>query len=234
MFRDFAAATFLLLTAGFMTSAHAEDNSAQLWLSVGGHGEVRQRPDLAMVTAGVSSQADTATAALAANTAAMQAVMKTLKDAGIAEKDIQTGNFTVQPRYEYGDGQSPKFLGYEVQNAVNVSLRDISRLGAVLDKLVTSGANQINGISFDISNPAAALDEARRRAVADAKHKAEIYAQAGGLTLGPIVSLTEAAANSPPPLPMRASIEKASAGDVPVAAGEQIVAIDINVSWALK
>ena len=234
MLRRLAAASFFLLSGSLVIDARAEDSSMQHLLNVGGHGEVRQRPDPAVVTAGVISQADTAGAALAANTSAMQSVMKTLKDAGVADKDIQTSNFAVQPRYDCNEGQHPKFLGYDVQNTVTVSLRDLGKLGAVLDRLVKSGANQINGISFDLADPAAALDEARKLAVADAKRKADIYAVAGGLTLGPVVSLVEGG-RSQPPVPMRASMAKAGySADVPVAAGEQIVAVDITMSWSLK
>jgi uncharacterized protein YggE len=234
MLRTLAATSILLLAAGFMAGAKADDVTTLRTLNVTGHGEVRQRPDIAMVSAGVASQAATADAALAANTTAMKSVVAALREAGIADKDIQTDNFSVQPQYDYGDNQAPKLRGYEVQNTVSFTLRDLLTLGAILDKLVRAGANQISGISFDIADPAGALDEARKRAVADAKHKAQIYASAGGIVLGPIVSLSEEA-GAPSPVPVRAAMEKASpAGPVPVAEGQNVVAVDVSVAWSLK
>lgn len=233
MFRSIATASMLLLAAGLMTGARADDLSLRT-LNVNGHGEVRQAPDIALVSAGVVKQADTAEAALAANSTAMKQVIDSLKGAGIDSKDIQTSNFSVQPRYDYGDNQPPKLLGYEVQNTVSFTLRSVPKLGSVLDKLVGAGANQIAGISFDVANPALALDEARKHAVDDAKHKAQIYAAAAGITLGPIVSLSEEV-NAPGPVPVRATMSKAGGGgDVPIAEGQNVVAVDINIAWSLK
>jgi uncharacterized protein len=234
MLRTLAAVSILFLAAGLMTAARADDTSVLKTLNVSGHGEARQRPDIALISAGVVSHAATADAALAANTAAMKSVMAVLKEAGIEDKDIQTSNFSVQPRYEYGDNQPPRLLGYDVQNTVSLALRDLGKIGAVLDKLVSAGANQISGVSFDVADQAAALDEARNRAVADAKHRAEVYATAAGITLGPIVSLTEETGIQPP-VPVRATMARAGgAADVPIAEGQQVVTVDISVGWSLK
>lgn len=233
MFRSIATASALLLAAGLMTGARADDMNLRT-VNVNGHGEVRQAPDIALVSAGVVKQADTAEAALAANSTAMKQVIDSLKAAGIDDKDIQTSNFSVQPRYDYGDNQPPKLLGYEVQNTVSFTLRSVPKLGSVLDKLVGAGANQIAGVSFDVANPALALDEARKRAVDDARHKAQVYAAAAGITLGPIVSLSEEV-NPSGPVPVRATMSKAGGGaDVPIAAGQQVVAVDVNIGWSLK
>lgn len=231
------AAAALLMCLAAPLNAHAQENPMpqpmQNLLSVAGHGEMHQRPDMVTITAGVSTQAETASAALQQNSAAMQGVMQAAKEAGVADKDMQTSNFSVQPRYDYSDNAKPQFLGYEVQNSVTLSLRDVGKLGAALDQLVKAGANQITGISFDVANPASMLDEARRLAVADARHKAEVLAQAGGVKLGKMVSLVEGGAAAPP-VQLRATAAKAAFdGAAPVAAGENVITADVNISWSL-
>ena len=136
------------------------------------------------MTTGVLSQGATAAEALAANTSAMNALFAALKDAGIADKDVQTSNFMVQPRYNFQDNKAPELVGYDVSNNVTVTVRKIGDLGALLDKVVQAGSNQINGIGFEVSEPDAALDEARKLATADATRKAKIYAEAMGVSLG--------------------------------------------------
>ena len=235
MFRSLFAASIFAMAAGFLAPALADTTYLPPNMSLSGHGEVRMAPDMAMVTAGVLSQANTAAAALAANTTAMQAVIAALKEAGIAAKDIQTTNFTVQPRYDYGNGnQAPRLLGYDVTNSVTVTMRKIEGLGGVLDRLVTAGSNQITGISFQVGRPEAALDEARKLAVGDAAHKAAIYAAAGKVNLGAILSISEAGGYQPP-VPMQAKMVRADgAGAVPVAEGEQLISADVNIVWQIK
>lgn len=218
------------------TAAHAQETKMPRTISLVGHADVKVAPDLAIVSVGVLKQAPTAAEALAANTAAMTAVMAALKSAGIAPKDIQTSNFMVAPRYDYGDSsQPPKLTGYDVSNNVSVTVRKISELGSLLDTLVNAGSNQINGISFQVSQPDHALDEARKLATADAARKAKLYAMAMRLELGPVLSLSEGVAYEPPPpmmKTMRASAEMSS--EVPVSAGEQTLSIDVNVTWEIK
>jgi uncharacterized protein YggE len=235
MFRTLLAAALTLGLAA-ATPAWADEMKMQRTIALTGHGEVRQAPDLATVTAGVVSQAATAKDALAANTADMERVMAALKAAGIAEKDIQTSNFTVQPRYDYSkDGRAPSLAGYDVSNTVSVTLRQLDMLGTVLDQLVQSGANQINGVSFGIDKPDEALDEARKQALADARHKAEIYAAAGGVSIGKLITIVEGGGYTPPAPVMRARVMALDqAAPVPIAAGEQVLAIDVNVTWELE
>jgi uncharacterized protein YggE len=203
-------------------------------ISLTGHGEVRSVPDVATVTSGVASEAATASEALAANTQAMNAIFTALKDAGIAEKDIQTSNFMVQPRYNYPENKAPELAGYVVSNNVTITARKIDGLGALLDKLVQAGSNQINGIAFSVSEPDAALDEARKRAVEDATRKAKIYAGATGVTLGPVVTISESGGYQPPVPMVRAKAMMADSAPVPVAAGEQALAVDVNITWEIK
>ena len=237
MFRSLLAASALTIAAAFFTPALAGDDELPRTLSINGHGEVRQAPDLANVNVGVTSQAPAANEALAANSQAMQAIFAALKTAGIADKDVQTSNFMVQPRYDYNnEGRPPRLVGYDVSNSVTITVRLLDGLGAVLDQVVQSGSNQINGIQFDISNPQAATDEARKLAVADARRKAEIYAAAGGVKLGDIVSISEGVAYQPPAPIMRAKAMRAEAmaAAPPIAQGEQTLGVDVTIVWEIK
>lgn len=230
---SFGAAALLGLLAA-VSPAFAEGGKMPRIVSLSGHGEVRSTPDLAFVTSGVVSQGATAAEALAANTKAMNDLFAALKGAGIDDKDIQTSNFSVQPRYDYQNGQAPKLAGYDVSNTVTITLRKIDALGPLLDKLVQNGSNQISGVTFEVSKPEDAMDEARKLAAADAARKAKVYAQAMGIELGNIVQVSEGAP-SQPPMPMRGKVMMAdAAAPVPVAAGEQTLAVDVNVIWEIK
>jgi hypothetical protein len=230
-----ALAAAIAIAAVFLSPALAQTDKAPRSLALAGHGEVRVAPDVAVVTLGVTSQGESAAAALGANTAAMQAVFAALKSAGVADKDVQTSGFSVQPRYDYGSGgTAPRLAGYEVANTVTVTVRRLDGLGDLLDRVVAAGSNQIHGIQFLLARPDAAADEARRLAVEDARRKAKLYAAAAGLRLGEVLSISEGAA--PPPLPIRAGMLRAdaAAADVPVAAGEQAVTVDINIVWEIR
>jgi uncharacterized protein YggE len=199
-------------------------------ISMTGHGEVRSTPDMAQVTAGVITSATTAAQALTANTARMKTVFAALQKLGIAEKNIQTVNFSVSPQYATGNNEAPRLTGYQVNNDVSVRLEDVTRLGAALDALVGAGANQTNGISFDIREPAPLLEKARAGAVADARLRAETYARAAGVTLGPIQSISEGGGDV---RPLRMAPMAFAAKSVPVAAGEQSVTADVSVVWEI-
>jgi hypothetical protein len=232
MFRPMIFA--FMFAAALAGSALAQDEKIPRTISLTGHGEVRVAPDMASVTIGVASQADTAQEALAANTAAMNAVMNALKAAGIAARDIQTSNFSVQPRYDYDNAQPPRLAGYDVSNTVNVTVRDLASLGGLLDRMVQAGSNQIHGIAFEVSKPELAQDNARNSAVADAKRKAALYAQALSVQLGDVLSVSEQVPGPPIPVlrqPMRA---EAVAADVPVSPGEQKLSVDVTIVWEIK
>jgi uncharacterized protein len=206
-------------------------------ISLSGHGEVRAVPDMAAINMGIMSSAETARAALDANTKAMTELMANLKAANIEDKDITTSNFSVNPRLDYGQngGQVPKLVGYDVTNQVTVIIQKIDGLGALLDKAVSSGSNQINGISFSVSNPDAAMDEARKLAVKDAIHKAQIYAEAASINLGNIMSISEGGGMTEPPVMFnRAKTMAADSAPVPIAQGSQVISVDVNISWELK
>ena len=236
MHRLTVAAAALAATLAAASPALAEDTRMPRFISLSGHGEMRMAPDMAFVTTGVLSQGVTAADALAANTAAMNALFAALTGAGIAEKDVQTSNFFVQPRYNFQDGKAPELIGYDVSNTVTVIVRKIGDLGPLLDKVVQAGSNQINGIGFEVSKPDAALDEARKLATADATRKAKIYAEAMGVGLGRVMSISEGV-NYQPPMPMARSkvmMADAAAAPVPVAAGEQTLSVDVNITWEIQ
>lgn len=210
-------------------------------IAIEGHGEVRAAPDMATINSGVTSQGETAREALDANTAAMTELISTLKAAGIEARDIQTSGFSVNPNYVYSDARDangyslpPRINGYQVSNSVTVTVRDLEDLGAILDKSVTVGANTVNGVTFSVADPSELLDQARKAAFADARHKAELYAQAAGAELGDLETISEQRnVNSPEPYPMYARAEMAAA-PVPVEAGEMSFGVTVSVSWDLN
>jgi len=221
----------LALAAALISPALAADPSPRT-LSMNGHGEIRTAPDVATVNAGVTTNAPTAAAALAANSARMNTVFAALKRLGVAEKNIQTTGFNISPQYTNGDNNSPRRLtGYQVNNDVSVRLEDVSKVGASLDALVAAGANQMNGISFDIAAPAPLLEKARADAIADARARAETYAKAAGVSLGAILSISEGGGGEPP-RPMY-KVMAMSAAPTPVAAGQQSVTADVSVVWEI-
>jgi uncharacterized protein YggE len=201
-------------------------------LSMTGHGEVKTRPDSAAVTAGVTTNAATAAGALADNSARMKSVFVALEKLGVPADHIQTANFTVSPQYASGNNVTPHLTGYQVTNDVLVRLDDVARLGPALDALVSAGANEMNGIAFDIRDPAPLLEKARAAAIADARLRAQTYARAAGVTLGPILSIREGGGEARP-VRMGAPMVFAARA-VPVAAGEESVDADISVVWEIQ
>lgn len=211
-------------------------------ITIEGRGEISAAPDTAYVTSGVTSQGATAREALDANTKAMNELITTLKAAGIDARDIQTSGFSVNPNYVYSDARDangytlpPKIMGYQVFNTVNVRVRALGDLGNVLDKAVTVGANTINGVSFAVADPSKLYDEARKAAFADAKAKAELYADAADAELGGIKSITESQSyNAPQPYMMKAqNMDIAAAAPVPIESGELSFTINVQVAWSL-
>jgi uncharacterized protein YggE len=205
-------------------------------VTVAGQGEVKVKPDMATITTGVSSDAPTARAALAKNNAAMTAVIKALRAAGISEDEIQTSNFSVSPIYgspQPGQPATPKVMAYQVSNQVSARVLDLPRLGTTLDALVQAGSNQIGGISFDVKDPAAAISEARRKAVADARARAELYAQAANASVGSVIQISEVSTSPVMPVSFRMA-EMSSAAAVPISAGQSNLAASITVTFELR
>ncbi|MEM9062855.1 MAG: SIMPL domain-containing protein [Pseudomonadota bacterium] len=218
----------LLLTAAPVL---ADDHLSSI--AVTGTGSVSAPPDIATVMTGVETFADTAAAALNQNSALMARVFETLTGAGVAEKDIQTFNLSVSPRYtDRKTRQGYEVAGYQVRNSVHVVVRDLSSLGAVLDSIVTSGANRIDNVSFGFAEPAEMQNEARREAVADARAKAELYAEAAGVGLGDVLSITEGGGSIGPRPELMMNMARA-ADAVPIATGESSLSASVRIVWEL-
>lgn len=211
----------------------AEESKLQRTISVSATGSVVAKPDMARISSGVVSEAKTAREALTANTAAMQKLIAALKEAGIAPADLQTSSINVQPRYtHYKDGHAPRIDGYSVNNDLAVVVRDLKKLGDILDQLVTLGANQIGGLSFDVSTSEALRDEARKAAVGNARKRATLYAEAAGVQLGDVMSITEGTVHVVPRGPMLA--RAASMQSVPVEEGSQKIEVEVSMTWTLR
>jgi hypothetical protein len=202
-------------------------------LDVQATGSSTRIPDIATISAGVVTQAPKAGDAMAANAKAMTAAIAALKRAGVADRDIQTQSINLQPQYRYGDNQPPILTGYQASNRVSVRLRDLQKAGGVIDALVGAGANQIDGPTLTVEHPETALDEARAKALATARTRAELYAKAAGLTVRRIVRISESDGVPPPirPLGMMAS-KRAEA--TPVEAGEQELTVNLSVVFELN
>ena len=207
-------------------------------LDVTATGKVEVAPDVATVRAGVVTQAPTAAAALAENSRRMAAVVKALRGAGIAERDVQTASVGLQPQYRYADNQPPVVTGYQASNTVSVRFREIAKAGGVLDALVGAGANQIDGPTMSLAAPDSALDAARADAVKRARARAELYARAAGLRVDRVVAINEAGENDGstprPPVFARVQAMAADSSRTEVLAGETEVTATINVRFLLK
>ena len=202
-------------------------------LTVNGTGEVSAAPDMARISIGVLAQAPTAAEAVRAMSADMETVMASLTAAGVAADDIQTSGLRVDVQQAYDEPtQTTRVTGYLAVTDVQVRVLDLATLGQTLDAVVQEGANQMNGLTFDLQDRKPALDEARSAAVADARDKAELYAGAAGVNLGPIRSLTEGVPGGGMPQPLM-RMEMDAAGSVPVAAGRITITADVTVTWGL-
>jgi uncharacterized protein YggE len=182
------------------------------------------------------TQGATAAEALTENTKKMNGLFSLIQSLGIEAKDVQTTNLRVQPRYAPADPTQPNgnqiIAGYDANNDLTVRLRDLAKLGDALDRFVSAaGANNLQGIAFDFSNPDPLMDQARQNAIADAKRKAALYAQAAGVTLGPLQSLSESGGYYPKQV---FAMDAARAAPVPVAAGESRLSANVSVTYAIQ
>jgi len=201
-------------------------------LSVSAQAEARQVPDVATLSTGVVTQASDANAAMRANATQMDKVMAAIKAAGIVDHDIRTSGISLNPQYKYVENQSPTITGYQASNTVDIKVRDLSRLGKVLDALVASGANQVNGPSFEIDQPEPVYDQARRDALEKAQARAQMYAKVLGLKVRRIVSIDEGGGYRPP-MPMMAMARAKSESDTAVSPGETTLSANLNVVFEL-
>jgi uncharacterized protein len=228
-----AAAALAALALATPAAAPVAAQEPPRRITVTGSASVEAVPDLATVTAGVETRAATAAEALAANGTAMTAVFAALEGAGIERRDIQTSQLSLNPVYDNPEvpTRAPQVTGYDASNMVTIKVREVGRLGAVIDAATTAGGNRLYGVGFEVSDPHAVLDDAREKAVADARGKAELFARAGGVGLGPVLSIRE----TPPmggPTPMFARAE-AAAGP-PVSEGTVSLSTEVEVVYAIE
>lgn len=238
-FRDGAFAAMLVGTAMLAMPALAQGDGGPLphLLTVSGEGEAKAKPDQATLSAGVTTDGKTAADALGENSRAMTSVFATLKRLGIPDKSIQTSGINVTPQYpDYNSKQPHRVIGYQVSNSVTVTVDDLDRLGPAIDALVSSGANNLGEVSFSIRDPKPLMAAAREDAVKDAIAKAETLSRAAGVTLGPIVSISEGsyAAVQRPMYRMAIMANAPAAPPPPVAAGENSLSTTVSVTWEIR
>ncbi len=225
----------LFLASSAAVAAPGADPAAPRTLTVSGTGIAKAAPDEASFSTGVVSHAATAGAALAANARAMNAVIATLKKQGVPDKAIQTSNLSLNPQYQTCKPNMTcpqKIVGYEVSNTVSVTV-GLDKAGTVVDALVASGSNQIDGISFSIHDHKPLLNQARAEAVKEALDKGQLYAKAAGVSLGPILAIQESGSEAPRPI-FRAMNKMADVGyATPIAAGEQSLSAQVSITWTI-
>jgi uncharacterized protein YggE len=202
-------------------------------ISVTGEATISVPPDQAQIDAGVTSDGKTAREASDANNAAMGKVLLALKGAGIDEKDYQTSRLSLQPQYAQNRPSGPSAVtGYRASNRITVKLRDVTKVASTIDLVIGAGANEFGGINFIVSQSSKLLDDAREKAIADARRKAEIYAKAAGVTLGEPLGISEEGGSGPPVF--RSKMAAPMAAGAPVAQGEETLSVTVSVSWAIK
>jgi uncharacterized protein YggE len=226
-----------IIAIGFLTlllavpAARADEASPSI--TVMGTGTASGTPDIAEVSTGVVTQAPTAAQAMSQNSATMELVLKAIRAQGVADRDVQTTNVSIVPVRAQSSPSRPQpaaVTGYEVTNQVHVKVRNLASLGRLLDTLVSQGANALGGIAFSIADPAPLLDQARTKAIADARQKAQVFATAAGAKLGRVLAIKDTATG--PPHPMAARMM--ASAPVPIAAGEQELEVSISVTYALE
>lgn len=205
-------------------------------LSISADAKVERAPDVADISAGVVTQGASASEAMRANATRMSAVIEALKRAGVAERDIQTSSLNLQPQYKYQDNMPLQLIGYQANNSVSVQMRRLTDMGRIIDALVSAGSNQINGPTFRVDKPDAALDEARTAAVAKARARAELYARAAGMRVKRILSIGEnGSANPPYPVPMYARAQSVAMDkSTPVSPGDVELSANVSVVFELE
>lgn len=237
-----AAAIGALIVAGTASAVSAQSVTSAAdtmfkatTLNLSAYGETHIAPDIATITLGVQNEAPTAAEALRANAAQMNKVIAAIKKAGVEAKDIQTSGLNLNPQYVYVQNEQPKLSGYQATNQVVITVRDLNKLGQVVDATVTSGANTVGGVSFGLADPSAAEDAARLEATRKLQARADLYAKSMGYRVGRLVTMSEGGGYMPvpPPMPMMmARAEKFDAG-TPVEGGTLKVRMDVSATFEL-
>lgn len=206
----------------------APARAAERSITVTGEATVSVAPDNANIRLGVTSQGKNAREASEANARQMTNVLAAIKEAGVADRDVQTSRLSLQPQYEQGKAGPARLLGFQVTNQVSIRIREIDKFPGILDRAIAAGANEMSGIEFVVSEQSKLLDQARDDAVADARRKAELFAKAAGVKLGAVTTITEEGSTPPRPL-----MQAMRASAVPVAPGEQTLRAAVSVTFEL-
>jgi hypothetical protein len=217
---------FLLLALVLLAPLRA--NAADHLVTVTGEATVSVAPDTSIIRIGVTSQGKNAREASEANAKQMTAVLAAIKTNGVDPRDIQTSRLSLQPQYDPNKSGTARLTGFLITNQITIKIREIGKLPAILDSAIAAGANEMSGIEFEVSQQSRLLDQARAEAIADARRKAELYAQAAGAKLGHVMQITDESAPAPRPL-----MQAMRAGAVPVAPGEQMLRVAVTVSFEL-
>ncbi|WP_310476297.1 SIMPL domain-containing protein [Sandarakinorhabdus sp.] len=230
--------TLLLLASPLLltVAAAAQDRPMpSTMLSLTASADVARAPDQLRLTAGVLTNGASAADAMAANSTRMNAVLAALQTAGIATRDVQTTGLSLSPQYRYLPEQPPILTGYQARNSISIRTGKLSEAGRLIDAVIKAGANEVQGPEFTLANPDAALDDARRAAVAKARARAELYARAAGMTVKRIVSIAEGSNMADPgPRPMLQAAMAEAADAPPVQPGELALSASVTVSFELE
>jgi uncharacterized protein len=228
--RKFVTVLVLLICPGFVAASGTEPRPS---ITVTGNGKVVYVPDIGYIQVGVSSDAWTAAEAWKKNEEIVKKIFAALKKLGVEEKDLKTSNLNVQPRYLYKPNEEPKFLGYTASYDLSVTVRNLDQMGALLDSMVDAGANRNMNISFGCSKIDELVDEARVKAVADARKKANLYVTGAGAHLGDVLGISDTPNYQPRYFPVDAMALKEGKASLPIAAGEQEMTITVTITWAI-
>lgn len=198
-------------------------------------GQVSRVPDLAIINAGVVTRSANAAAAIQENAQRMDQVIAALKRAGIADRDVQTSSVNLNAEYRYPDNQSPQLTGYTATNQLTIKFHDIRNSGKILDALVAQGVNQISGPNLTVEHPEQALDEARAKAVAEGRARADLYARSLGMQVARVVSISENGGYAPPPpAPPMPMAMRAEAAETKIIPGEQQLQVALSIVFELR
>jgi uncharacterized protein YggE len=226
-----AAALVAAVLPGISGEAAAQEKSMERTVTVSATGSAEVEPDLAQVSTGVVSEAGTAKEAIERNKAGMSKLTDGMKKAGIDARDIRTTVFNVEPRYtQPKDGRSGVINGYRVMNQVRLTVRNVGRLGDVLDQAIALGANQVNHIAFDVANDETLKDDARKLAMTNARRRAELYAKAAGAELGQVLRIFEQVIGHHAPVDGRVAMR----ASVPIEPGTRTLEVEVHVTYALR
>ncbi|MGZ6260153.1 MAG: SIMPL domain-containing protein [Candidatus Limnocylindrales bacterium] len=203
-------------------------------ITVHGTGRVTLKPDLATLSLGVTAQASSAATAQSNASKAMNSIVAAVKKLGVADADMVTQAVSLNPTYDYSAGSSPRLTGYTATQTLSVKVRDLAKIGELIDASVAAGANQVGGVSFTVDDPAAATEQARKAAVEDAKKRAQTLAQSAGVALGVPISIVETSAPAPTPITFDKAVDAAGAvAPTTVQVGTTEVVVDVEIIFAI-